>query len=82
MMSALEKKLDALIAREDHIRPEDVNLEHIRQCRDKNDSVTYDFSTKYGGFDRRSAKVLTPAQSTNMIASAYRFLAKFGRHSQ
>ena len=32
-MSTLEKKLDALIAQHDHIQPEDVTLEHIRDQR-------------------------------------------------
>jgi hypothetical protein len=32
-MSTLEKKLDALIAQQDHIQPEDVTLEHIREQR-------------------------------------------------
>lgn len=79
-MSSLEKKLDALIAEADQIRPEDVTLEHIRRTRDQDKNVKYDFSTQYGGFNRRSGRVLTPQQSTDLVASAYRFLGRFSRH--
>jgi len=79
-MSDLERKLDALIAEADHIQPEDVTLEYIRQRRDKNEDVTYDFSTHYGGFNRRNGKVLSPHQSRDIIAAAYKFLGRFSRH--
>jgi hypothetical protein len=78
-MSTLEKKLDALIAQQDHIQPEDVTLEHIRHVRDQNGKVTYDFSTRYGGFNRRSGKVLTPSQARGIINAAYRFLGRYRR---
>lgn len=76
-MSTLEKKLDTLIAQQDNIRPEDVSLEHIRKQRDKNVNVKYDFSTRYGGYNRRGGRVLTPSQSSAMVDAAYRFLRRF-----
>jgi hypothetical protein len=78
-MSALEKKLDALIAQQDHIKPEDVTLEHIRNERDKNVDVKYEFSTRYGGYNRRGGRVLTPSESSNLVQAAYRFLGRFTR---
>lgn len=78
-MPTLEEKLDALIASQDNVRPDEVTLEHIRQVRDQNKKVTYDFSTRYGGFNRRSGKVLTPSQAQGIINAAYRFLSRFGR---
>lgn len=81
-MSTLEKKLDALIAQHDHIQPEDVTLEHIRDQR-KNDksyaNAKYDFSTRYGGYVRASRRVLTAAQTNDIVRSAYQFLARFSR---
>jgi hypothetical protein len=79
-MSDLEQKLNALIAEEDKVQPEDVTLEHIRQTRDRNEDVKYDFSTQYGGFNRRNGKVLNPHQSRDLIAAAYSFLGRFSRH--
>ena len=83
VMSTLEKKLDALIAQQDHIQPEDVTLEHIREQRDKNPSyaanVRYDFSTRYGGYVRASARLLTPSQTRDVVRAAYQFLSGFGR---
>ena len=78
-MSMLEKKLDSLIAAQDHIRPEEVTLEHIRKTRDKNQDIKYDFSTRYGGYNRRGRRVLTIAQSNSLVRSAYQFLSRFGR---
>jgi hypothetical protein len=78
-MPTLEEKLDALIASQDHVRPDEVTLEHIRQVRDQNGKITYDFSTRYGGFNRRHGKVLTPSQALGIINSAYRFLRRYGR---
>lgn len=79
-MSDLEKKLDALIAEEDHIRPEEVTLEYVRQSRAKNENISYDCSTLYGGFNRRNTKVLTAQQSKDVVKAAYRFLGMFSRH--
>jgi hypothetical protein len=76
-MSDLEKKLNALIAEADHVKPEDVTLDYIRQSRDRNSSVTYDCSTMYGGFNHRNGRVLSPSQSEEIITSAYRFLKRF-----
>jgi hypothetical protein len=76
-MSDLEKKLDALIAEADHVRPEDVTLEYVRQTRNRNTNVTYDCSTMYGGFNRRNGRVLSPSQSAEIISAAYRFLKGF-----
>jgi len=78
-MSVLEKKLDSLIAQEDNVRPEDVTLEYIRRMRDCNPNITYDFTTRYGGYNRRGKRVLTPAQSANIIVAGYRYLSRFGR---
>jgi hypothetical protein len=79
-MSTLEKKLDALIAQQDHIQPEDVTLEHIREQRDKSPAeIKYDFSTRYGGYVRASTRLLTPAQTREVVRAAYQFLAGFAR---
>jgi hypothetical protein len=78
-MSTLEKKLDALIAREDHVQPEDVTLEYIRNQRKKNVNLKYDFSTQYGGYNHKGEKVLSPAESSALVATGYRFLALFKR---
>lgn len=78
-MSTLEKKLDALIAREDHVQPEDVTLEYIRNQRKKNVNLKYDFSTQYGGYNHKGEKVLSPAESSALVAAGYRFLALFKR---
>jgi len=78
-MPTLEDKLDTLIARQDHVRRDEVTLEHIRHVRDQNGKVTYDFSTRYGGFNRRSGKVLTPSQARGIINAAYRFLGRYRR---
>ncbi len=80
LMSTLEKKLDDLIAKADHVRPEDVTLEYIRRVRDKNDNVPYDFSTQYGGFHRRNGRGLTAHESKEIVTAAYRFLGRFSRH--
>jgi hypothetical protein len=80
-MSTLEKKLDVLIAQQDHIQPEDVTLEHIREQRDKNPQYAhakYDFSTRYGGYVRPGARLLNPAQTRDVVLAAYKFLAGFG----
>jgi hypothetical protein len=79
-MSALEKKLDSLIAEQDHIRPEEVTLEYIRHKRDENPNTGYDFSTRYGGYNRRGKRVLTSSQSWELVRAAYRFLERFGSH--
>jgi hypothetical protein len=79
-MSTLEKKLDALIAQQDHVQPEDVTLEHIREQRDKSQSYADakpDFSTRYGGYVLTSGRLLSRAETTEMVRSAYRFLATF-----
>jgi len=78
-MSTLEKKLDALIAQQDNIKPDAVTLEYIRNQRDKNGDVSYDFSTRYGGYHRKGGRVLTPAQSSALVSAAYRFLGRFTR---
>jgi hypothetical protein len=78
-MPTLEDKLDALIASQDHIRPDEVDLEHIRHVRDQNKEITYDFSTRYGGFNRRNGRVLTPSQARGIINAAYRFLSRYAR---
>jgi hypothetical protein len=78
-MSSLEKKLDSLIAEQDHIRPEDVTLDYIRKKRDENEDVKYDFSTRYGGFNRRNGRVFTPRQAKDLIRNAYVFLDRFKR---
>ena len=81
-MSTLEKKLVALIAQHDHIQPEDVTLEHIRDQRktDKSyDNANYDFSTRYGGYVRASRRVLTAAQTREIVRAAYQFLARFAQ---
>ncbi len=81
-MSTLEKKLDALIAQQDHIQPEDVTLEHIREQRDKSleyANAKYDFSTRYGGYVRASARLLTPSQTREVVLAAYKFLGGFAR---
>jgi hypothetical protein len=78
-MSALEKKLDVLIAEQDHIRPQDVTLEHIQKVRDSNTNVNCDFSTHYGGYNKSGKRVLTAAQASEMIRAAYRFLGRFAR---
>jgi hypothetical protein len=78
-MSALEKKLDLLIAEQDNIRPQDVTLEHIRNVRDSDANVKCDFSTHYGGYNRSGKRVLTASQASEMIRAAYRFLGRFAR---
>jgi hypothetical protein len=76
-MSTLEKKLDSLIAQQDHVQPEDVTLEHIRKWRDQNVNAVYDFSTRYGGYNRGAGRTLSPAQEAEIVRAAYRFLSQF-----
>jgi len=81
-MSTLEKKLDNLIAQQDHIQPEDVTLEHIREQRRKNPLYAeneYDTSSRYGGYVRTNARLLTQLQTHRMVIAAYKFLADFTR---
>jgi len=66
-----------LIAQQDHIKPEDVTLEHIHEKRRKNVDVKYDFSTRYGGYVQSAKRVLTPAQTTEIVKAAYRFSCWF-----
>jgi len=81
-MSALEKKLDVLIAEQDNIRPQDVTLEHIQKMRDNDTNVSCDFSTHYGGYNKSGKRVLSAAQASEMIRSAYRFLGRFARRRE
>jgi low affinity Fe/Cu permease len=81
-MSALEEKLDALIAKQDHVRPQDVTLEHIRRNRDEKPTDTYDFSTHYGGYNKRGGRVLTVAQTREAISTAYKFLGTFSKRKK
>ena len=84
-MSTLEKKLDALIAQQDHVQPEDVTLEHIREQRDKSESYAnakLDLSTRYGGYVRTSGRLLSPAETIAMVRAAYRFLASFAKRAK
>jgi hypothetical protein len=81
-MSGLEEKLDALIAKQDHVRPQDVTLEHIRQNRKEHPAEKYDFSTHYGGYNKRGGKVWTAAQTREAISSAYKFLSTFSRRKR
>jgi hypothetical protein len=78
-MPTLEEKLDALIARQDRIKPSEVTLEHIRHVRDENKEQNFDFSTRYGGYNRRGGKVLTSVQSRAVINAAYRLLGQYRR---
>jgi len=81
-MSALEEKLDELIAKQDHIRPQDVTLEYIRRNRKENPTEKYDFSTHYGGYNKRGGVVLTAAQTRDAISKAYRFLGEFAKRKK
>lgn len=81
-MSALEDKLDALIAKQDNVRPQDVTLDYIRRNREEKPTDNYDFSTQYGGYNKRGGKVLTIAQTRDAIASAYRFLGGFSKRKK
>jgi hypothetical protein len=77
-MPTFEEKLDALIASQDHIRPEDVTLEYIRQQRSQAPDPALDFSTRYGGYIKGSAqRVLTSTQAKKIVSAAYEFLARF-----
>jgi hypothetical protein len=76
-MSALEKKLDDLIAQQDRVRPEDVTLEYIRKKRDQAPNIDFEFSTNYGGYHRKGARVFTQRQALEMVRSAYQFLHRF-----
>ena len=79
---SLEQKLDALIARQDHVNPKDVTLEYIRHQRDQKgfyNNVKFDFSTRYGGYVRTNRTVLTPSMVSEVIGMAYGFLASLGR---
>ena len=68
-----------MIAEQDHVQPEDVTLEHIRQKREQNPNANFDFSTRIGGYNRPGGHVLTVAQSREVIRSAYKFLSSFGK---
>ena len=81
-MSTLEKKLDALIAEQDHVQPEDGTLEHIRQKRDQSPTLVYDFSTRYGGYNKHGGQVLTMAQESEVIRTAYKFLGRFAKRKK
>jgi hypothetical protein len=84
-MSTLEKKFDALIAQQDHVQPEDVTLEHIREQRDKSESYANtkpDCSTRYGGYVRTSGRLLSPSETIEMVRAAYRFLASFAQRTK
>ena len=82
-MSILEEKLDQLIAKQDDIRPEDVTLEHIRNQRDNEiyPNGDFDFSTKYGGYNRSASHWLTRNQAIDTIRRAYTFLATFAKRT-
>jgi hypothetical protein len=81
-MSTLEEKLDILIAKQDHVQPEDVTLEYIRQKREEKPTDKYDFTTYYGGYNKRGGKVLTVAQTREAISRAYQFLGGFSKRKK
>ncbi|HTS78572.1 MAG TPA: hypothetical protein VMG40_20345 [Bryobacteraceae bacterium] len=81
-MPTLEEKLDVLIAKQDHIKPNEVTLDHIRHLRDENKQENFDFSTRYGGYNRRGGRVLTAVQSRAWINAAYRLLGQYRRSGQ
>lgn len=82
-MSTFEKKLDDLIAKQDHVSPNEVTLEYIRSRRESDiyPKANFNFNTKYGGYNRTRLRVLTPARIKASIESAYKFLARFNKKS-
>ena len=77
-MSNLEKKLNTLIAEQDHISPNEVNLEYIHGQRLRTyPTAKYDFSTYYGGYNVHDLKTITPEEAAIAADLAYGFLSNF-----
>jgi hypothetical protein len=77
--SLLERVITEKIARDQHIRPEEVTPEYIHEWRKKNlyPYARVTLTTKYGGYQGTGRRVLTGEEVLTQREQAEEFLRQF-----
>ena len=83
-MSVLEKKLTELIAKDLGITPEQITTEFIHAWREEYlyPKATYNFTSRYGGYNSGARKALSGLQLREHRELAESFWAQFSRSDQ